>query len=336
MIFFEVRFCSKNEKMRRILNGKSFVRGKKKNPPLKGQKFTLKNELFKSFLVVLHIKVIMALDVVYRKSCDDWSCPTCGSPYNESQFRNLQKHCNRVHHTSLSKYTQSEKLTSQEKYKIKKKVCSRKAYRNSRALKLNLTSTKRNQCKFVTGTGQRCKLIAIGKTHCRFHVHKCIADAIRYGTFNDQNVCGVNNITVKKSTLPDKLNKDGSIKRASGKGVFATFDFQKGDFITEYSGHQVSVEQFQLEQYNRFYFLACPKSFGFAGLDGITIPEEEKGVGSFLNCGYNKSYSENYKKYPNNTRFHFCLQTKTAWIVATQFIPKHTELFIDYGPLYKV
>jgi hypothetical protein len=140
---------------------------------------------------------------------------------------------------------------------------------------------------------------------------------------------------VQPSTLPNKLNKDGTIKCKSGNGVFAQVCFQSGDFITEYVGSAVTHVQLAHGEIDKFYFLGCPASFNFAGIDGIQNPTENRGVGSFINCGYNYKNKHN-KNYQNNTRFHYCHQTQTAWIVASKYIPKQKELFIDYGPDYNL
>jgi hypothetical protein len=138
---------------------------------------------------------------------------------------------------------------------------------------------------------------------------------------------------MQKSTLPDKLKRDGTIKSFSGRGVFANQNFQAGDIITQYSGREVSFDQQKQNQYNQFYFLKCPKSFGFAGIDGLSDPVHGEGLGSFINNGY-KSTTKEYRPFLINTRFKFCAETKTAWIAATKFISQNEELLLDYGTEY--
>lgn len=277
------------------------------------------------------------LDTHFRTNSNDWNCPKCNRQYNEETFRNLQKHCNRKHHISLSRNIVDKSVIQKHTNNriIKHRLACKKLYRK-KVLSLHKTiSIKRFQCVHITRFAKRCKQIVIGRQHCRFHLPKTKVFAAQHGVFlNDVSNLTACSITIQPSTLPDKLNRNGTIKCKSGNGVFAQVNFQSGDFITEYTGDMVSNSQYANGEANHFYFLKFPSSFQFAGINGLQIPGDNKGVGSFINCGYKSTSRSNTKKYRNNTRFHYCSQTQTAWIIANKYIPKHKELFIDYGPSY--
>jgi len=275
---------------------------------------------------------------IFKLNDNDFSCPICYMEYNEKSIRNLQKHCNRVHNKSLINLTEHkwiEKLMSKGKQrKLNNKTKMKKAYREKVVVKNNTAkNSNRIRCKYISRTGKQCLNFTIGKFHCHRHIPHGIHYAEQNGVYTEIESSTI--LEVKRSTLPDKFHKNGTVKVSSGNGVFALQNIQQGDVITEYSGNPVSYEQFQLNEYNRFYFLKCPSSFPFYGIDGFQTTVNQAGVGSLINSGY-ESNSSKYKPFQNNVRFHFDTSSNKAWIVAKKYIKKEKELFINYGDSYRL
>jgi hypothetical protein len=200
-------------------------------------------------------------------------------------------------------------------------------------VKKTTTNVQIHKCKFKNHKGENCKLKSVGHFCCHYHQRKTKEYVQVHGVHTSSKQQNNTTIELKKSTLPDKFNKNNELKFASGNGVFALKSIQKGDYITEYIGEKVSFDQF--ENRDRFYFLSVPKSFEFAGLNGISTPIEHRGLGSFINKGY-RSDTKKYKPFQNNVRFEFNVDDQTAWIVASKFIAAKSELFIDYGDDYNM
>jgi hypothetical protein len=270
-------------------------------------------------------------ELVFRSSEHDWNCPKCHKQYSASTFRSLQRHCNRDHNVTL-------KIDTLENVNIKRTLKehnnrkqNKKLYRLKSAERKTVSNNQIHKCRFKNFKGENCKLKVVGHYCCYYHQRKTNEYVQLHGIHTNSNQ--KTTIELKKSSLPDKFNKKNELTFASGNGVFTLKAVQKGDYITEYIGEKISFDQF--ENRDRLYFLSVPKSFGFAGLNGIRKPIENRGLGSFINQGY-KSDAKKYKHFQNNVRFEFHADDHTAWIVASKFISAKSELFIDYGDEYNM
>jgi hypothetical protein len=274
-------------------------------------------------------------EIIYRNSETCWNCPICDAHYTEETFPSLQRHCNRLHKKRLRKTTTNQAKNNSINRIINNRKSNKQQYRIQSAKNICKTNTQIYKCKHKNHKGTDCKLKAIGRAVCHYHQRKTEQDAKKYGNYTENNQNNNSHIKIQKSTLPDKINKTNQIVFASGNGVFTTKAYQKGDYITEYCGDFVTMEQFAQNQFDRFYFLQVPKTFNLAGINGLTSPMEGKGVGSFINRGYESS-AKKHKNFRNNVYIKYNVADKTVWIVARNFLSKTSELFLNYGKEYNM
>lgn len=273
----------------------------------------------------------MVLDIVFRESPDNYNCPKCGKVYTEGSFRNLQKHCNRRHNLKLLKETSTGHLKTQINRINNNRKLNKTIYRQHSASLKSTENTAIHNCRFQNRYGQKCKRKVVGLFACVYHQRKTECYSLQKGVFKTGNQSEVT-IQLRKSLLPDKVNNKNEVVFESGNGVFTTKHFQKGDYITQYCGTNVSYDQIN---YNPFYFLRVPKSFKFAGIDGLSMPLEDFGLGSFINQGF-ESRNKKYINFLNNVRIQFNPLDQTAWIVAKRYLPPHRELYLNYGDEYNM
>ena len=150
-------------------------------------------------------------------------------------------------------------------------------------------------------------------THSKNNGIKCKRNTCIYGPKCWQHT---NNLLIKKSTIPN-----------AGKGLFSKTTIKKDTIITQYTGELLTAKQFttryQTPTHAKYVFKINFNHF----IDAIC---SNSGVGRYANTKTVRSQ--------NNATFTINYKTKppTANIKATKTIPPNTEIFVHYGPSYKI
>lgn len=113
----------------------------------------------------------------------------------------------------------------------------------------------------------------------------------------------------------------------AGLGVYTRKILRKGQIITKVESEKIDILQLnelRTTKSNKMkYVVLWNKQNIFLGID---VPEEGKGLGSFINCGgKNKSGDNNCE---------FCLRNGELVVRTTKDIDSYHELFIAYGSGY--
>ncbi|KYQ91099.1 hypothetical protein DLAC_08005 [Tieghemostelium lacteum] len=108
----------------------------------------------------------------------------------------------------------------------------------------------------------------------------------------------------------------GYVSDQVGYGLFAGKDFEKGDYIVRYGGMVTMNEKMQSTDYN---MMISNEDFGLNG-------QQYRSLGGMIN------HSQKFKNAQSECIFEGgCDQ---ALITATKYIPKGTQIFIDYSQSY--
>ena len=108
----------------------------------------------------------------------------------------------------------------------------------------------------------------------------------------------------------------------AGNGVFACENLIEGDCLTEYCGIHMDNEPGDSE-----YAIEMKTKDGKRYLDGLRVPENGKGVASFVNRATRK-----LKKWKN---FDFKQVRNQMFLYATKSIKIDEELYVPYGRGYR-
>ena len=118
------------------------------------------------------------------------------------------------------------------------------------------------------------------------------------------------NVEIKKSKIKN-----------SGKGLFATKNFNTGDFICWYMGVLIEKDFVVNGYYDSDYLLANPNS------ELIIDASDEK------SC-YGRYINDSLALKKNNCDYDFYSNTTSAGVIASKNIKKGDELYISYGMDY--
>lgn len=149
-----------------------------------------------------------------------------------------------------------------------------------------------DQCHSITTSGKRCS-----RRTC-IYAHYCW-----------QHTKQLHGLQIKNSTIPH-----------SGKGLFSTRDFKKGENITDYKGVVKDIEDYAANP--SYYGIQINKT---EILDGVST---QSSLGRWAN-----SCKLSDKKYcpGNNAKIVVNAKKKTARIKATKNIKTGSEIFVAYG-----
>lgn len=120
----------------------------------------------------------------------------------------------------------------------------------------------------------------------------------------------------------------------AGNGLFACINYQSGDVITKYEGSIIQYGRLSpLSEAERSYALQWEKNK--SALIGVKMEQlkEGCGIGSLAN-------DSNLSKLPglkNKARFSLPDRAnKCCWLIADRYIKAGEEIFVTYGPGYKL
>jgi hypothetical protein len=132
---------------------------------------------------------------------------------------------------------------------------------------------------------------------------------------------------------------------AAGNGIFATRDYEKGEWICFYDGDDIPNEEIICENYSQEYLHDNVNDKGQSRL-GYKIPRHKYGVAQLVNDAEMIHYSDDYpiniddissalKKYIYKSEMTANTTINEDWgLYATRPIYAGEELFYFYGPTY--
>ena len=146
--------------------------------------------------------------------------------------------------------------------------------------------------------------------------HQCKKNTCIYSEFCKQHTESLFDLTLKPSSIPE-----------SGKGLYTIIALPKGHKIAQYTGQNVSQEEYELTD------------SGY----GVNIPHgriiDAASTQSAISRYANDCRAANVRaKQCKGTNARFSIHTRagrtTIWVVATKNIPAHSEIFLSYGRGY--
>ncbi len=191
--------------------------------------------------------------------------------------------------------------------------------------KIHKKKSRKFRCTYKTDGITCCDVNCENVHRCKDHPQKTKQSAA-----DSDCSYGHSSLIVRQSGLSDVYIGRKRRMISAGNGLWTTCEsFQFGDYITEYSGLKVTMEELINVDDNIKcgYTLQCPKSWDFPFIIGHHQPVLGEGQGSFINRGDVKS---------TNCKLSYDSLTQKVWVRATRFIPPNSEFFMRYGNGYKL
>eukprot|EP01054_Gregarina_sp_Poly1_P005015 Gregarina_sp_Poly_1__5014@NODE_2659_length_1862_cov_546_523120_g1686_i0_p1_GENE_NODE_2659_length_1862_cov_546_523120_g1686_i0NODE_2659_length_1862_cov_546_523120_g1686_i0_p1_ORF_typecomplete_len407_score48_26SET/PF00856_28/1_6e17_NODE_2659_length_1862_cov_546_523120_g1686_i05721792 len=125
-------------------------------------------------------------------------------------------------------------------------------------------------------------------------------------------------VEVRDSTIPE-----------AGRGLFASRDFKKGEFVTEYVGEIITRDEARRRlRRGQFHYLGTLVT-GMYEIDGIQVPRDGEGAASFINHA-RKPHANVQWAHVEDRKACF----RRMFAKASRDIAAGEELFLDYGKTY--
>lgn len=246
-------------------------------------------------------------------------CPFCLylQPFDTTYHRSLiRQHSYRKHKfDKLTTISSSKQLTKKIKHDTKtkynkhvKRISRKKATIGQSAIQSAISKVPKKRCnqpyKNSFGKLVLCKVFVCSSDQCCRHFKKGISYA--------ESIC-----TYPSKHLEYKLS---TVAQNAGFGVFAHTEFSPGDYITEYAGTFMTMEQMaDLTLADKLYTVQIE---GHVKV-GINTPKFGEGMGSFINAGIGKQ--------PVNSKFVYNRNSNKIYTVALTYIGCGSELLVRYG-----
>jgi len=219
-----------------------------------------------------------------------------------------------------------DKVKNEKKLILLKKAISAARAKTTISANKLLKNIVENKCTYQKTTllSSKCRK-TISKANssdkrCIHHQKLTVQDLLKKGTYqlvSERQRDYKSTVYIKNSTI---LN--------AGRGVFSTKHFCPGELITGYGFSKIitAEETSSLKGTREYaYVLSCgDRTKCFVGL---TEPQIGQGLGSFINSPDHKS--SNQKKA--NCKAKYDKNLNIIYIVATEHIWKHSELFMTYN-----
>jgi hypothetical protein len=157
------------------------------------------------------------------------------------------------------------------------------------------------QCDYVTPTGQRCRRrVCVGVPTCWQHTIR------KYG------------IKSSVSTIP-----------GAGRGLFATRDFARWDWICPYIGENISIDCLR----NRYGLTTAP--YAADALPGQVVDSAcRRGIAALAN-GHFTQNGVSRSRRSHNAGIEWRDRTE-IWFRASRTIRQGEEIFVHYGGTYRL
>lgn len=142
-------------------------------------------------------------------------------------------------------------------------------------------------------------------------------------------------LEIKTSTIPN-----------AGLGIFTKKTYKSGDWITDYPGKYVKLNQYQKlinkRDFNTLYYSIYNQLNGKTLIGNSQFKSDTSQCGHLINDVSNITYDEIFdnnkiKEYINskkNTNVEFIISGDKVELFASKDIPKNQELFAHYGVMY--